>query len=95
MKEEASVAEIASMILNYLRQNPEAQDTFEGIVHWWLPDQHHQQSRARIKEALDRLLAAGLISGHKGTDGQVSYRVMREGHRKRKEQPQPKVKRNY
>lgn len=89
MKEEASVAEIASRILNYLRQNPEAQDTFEGIVNWWLPDQQHQQSRARIKEALERLLRAGLISEHKGTDGQISYRVMREQERT-EEQRQPK-----
>ena len=84
MKEEASVAEVASTILNYLRQNPEAQDTFEGIVNWWLPDQQHQQSRATIKEALDRLLAAGLIREHKGTDGQISYRVMRDNDESRK-----------
>ncbi len=79
MEEEASVGEIARTILNYLRKNPEAQDTLEGIVQWWLPDAQHQRRTGSIKEALDHLSAVGLISEHKGKDGQVSYRVMREG----------------
>lgn len=79
MEEEASVDEVARTILNYLRENPEAQDTLEGVVQWWLPDEQHQRRTATIKEALDQLCAVGLINEHKGKDGQVSYRVMRDG----------------
>jgi Fe2+ or Zn2+ uptake regulation protein len=75
--EEVSAAEVARTILDYLQRNPEAQDTLEGIVQWWLPEQHRNPPTATIKEALDKLVAAGLISEHKGQDGRVSYRVTR------------------
>lgn len=75
--EEVSAAEVARTILDYLRRNPEAQDTLEGIVEWWLPEQPRNPPTATIKEALDKLVGAGLISEHKGQDGRVSYRVTR------------------
>jgi hypothetical protein len=75
--EEASVAEIAQAIRDYLGANPEAQDTLEGIVHWWLPELDNKARAAVVKKALDELVAAGLISAHQGKDSQISYRVSR------------------
>jgi Fe2+ or Zn2+ uptake regulation protein len=72
---EASVPEIARAILDYLRKNPEARDTLSGIAQWWLPADQIKPRTATIKEALDELVAAGLISEHKGKDAQVSYRL--------------------
>jgi hypothetical protein len=73
--QEPSVMEIARAILDYLKRNPEAQDTLEGIVQWWLPEQQNKPRTAIIKEALDKLVVAGLIAEHRGKDAQISYRV--------------------
>ncbi|MCU1264350.1 MAG: hypothetical protein JWM21_668 [Acidobacteria bacterium] len=68
---------VAQGILDYLREHPEAQDTLAGIAEWWFPEQEVRNSTATVKEALDELVAAGLISEHRGKDEQISYRMTR------------------
>lgn len=72
--QEASVSEIAQEILDHLNKNPRAQDTLEGIVQWWLPPRLKSRA-ATIKDALDELVDAGLITEHQGKDAQISYRM--------------------
>jgi hypothetical protein len=72
---EAILSETAQAILDYLRRNPEAQDTLEGIVQWWLPEQHFTPRVATIKEALQELIDTEFISEHRGKDAQISYRI--------------------
>lgn len=72
---------VAKAILDYLRKHPEAQDTLAGIAEWWLPEQAVKSRTATVKEALDELVAAGLICEHKGKDAQISYRMMQRGLR--------------
>ncbi len=79
---EAILSETAQAILDYLRRNPEAQDTLEGIALWWLPDQHHTTRVATIKEALQELIDAEFISEHRGKDAQISYRITSLGLQK-------------
>lgn len=76
---EAGLSEIAREILDYLRKNPEARDTLEGVVQWWLPEQEIKRRTAAIKKALDELVGAGLLSEHKGKDAQISYRITNQG----------------
>jgi hypothetical protein len=76
---EASLSEIAREILDYLRKNPEARDTLAGVVQWWLPEQEINWRTASIKAALSELVAAGLLSEHKGKDAQISYRITNRG----------------
>jgi len=73
----ASVLEIAEAIARYVEKNPEAQDTLEGIVQWWLVDMESKPRTALIREALDELIAEGLITAQKGMDTQILYRAMR------------------
>jgi hypothetical protein len=73
---EPTVAEIVRAILEYLRKNPDAQDTQWGIVEWWLPSHEVKPRDATIKKALDQLIHAGLLSEHKGKDAQTSYRMI-------------------
>ena len=75
--QQATVSEIAQAIAAYVEKNPEAQDTLDGIVQWWLPEAQHQTRTALIKEALDELVAAGLITAHKAKDAQIFYRATR------------------
>jgi len=72
---EASVSKTARVILDYLRRNPDAQDTLSGIAEWWLPEDVAKPRTASIKQALDELVSAGLVFEHQGKDSQVSYRM--------------------
>ncbi|HEY6215607.1 MAG TPA: hypothetical protein VIW74_03040 [Pyrinomonadaceae bacterium] len=77
MKRDArtSVAETVRAIKEYLRKNPNAQDTHAGIVQWWLTDLPTKPRDATVKQALDELVHDGVLSEHKGKDAQVSYRM--------------------
>lgn len=68
-------AQIGYQILAYLAAHPEAQDTLEGIVEWWLLEQQIKFQTARVKEALSELVAKGLILEKKGLDSQTHYRI--------------------
>jgi Fe2+ or Zn2+ uptake regulation protein len=70
---------VAQAILEYLRKHPDAQDTLAGIAEWWLPQDDINNRAATVKEALDELVSAGLISEHEGKDAQTSYRITKRG----------------
>jgi len=54
-------AEVASAVLGYLRRHPDAADTLEGIVRWWLPQQRYETEKARIEQVLEALVADGAL----------------------------------
>jgi hypothetical protein len=74
---QSNQAETAYEILSYLHANPDAQDTLEGIVEWWLLDQKILQQTERVKTALAQLAARGLIVARMGTDSRVHYGINR------------------
>jgi hypothetical protein len=68
-------SKIGNEILAYLVDHPNARDTLEGIVEWWLLEQQIKFQTARVKDALSDLVARGLILVHKGLDSQTHYRI--------------------
>jgi hypothetical protein len=60
-------------ILSYLHEHSEAADTLEGIIEWWLPRQRYEQSKVKIQNALDYLVAQGLIRIAYLRDGTAIY----------------------
>ncbi len=68
---------ISLKILAYLLNNPNAQDTLEGISEWWLLDQDIKNELTRIKRAVAKLVTDGYILERKGRDSQIHYRVNR------------------
>jgi hypothetical protein len=50
---------IAAGIIEYLRNNPEAADTVDGITQWWLSS--NTDSQPDVIEALRRLQANGTV----------------------------------
>ena len=72
---------IARAVLTYLRKFPNAQDTLDGIVEWWLPDQSIRSHPAMLKTALNELVARGFILQRKGKDSQIRYRMNRRQSR--------------
>lgn len=78
--DEPSVAETIRAIRDYLRQNPNAQDTQDGILHWWLTELPTKPREVIVKKALEYLVREGLLSEHRGKDAQVSYRMKNPVH---------------
>jgi hypothetical protein len=68
-------SDISHEILAYLVDHPEAQDTVEGIVEWWLLERQIRFQTARVKEVLSELVTKGLIIEYKGIDSQTRYRI--------------------
>jgi hypothetical protein len=65
-------------ILTYLAENPEAQDTVEGIVEWWLLEQGIINRTNEVKDALTELVRRRLVLERKGRDARPHYRVNRQ-----------------
>lgn len=66
---------VGRKILDYLKHNPSAEDTLEGIAQWWLLEQQIRIERARVKAALKRLVDRKLLSVRRGVDGRIRYRL--------------------
>jgi hypothetical protein len=72
--------EIERSLLSYLRGHPQAADTLEGIIEWWLPLQRYETARLRIEDALERLVADGTLRRDLLHDGVVLYALRDEAH---------------
>lgn len=68
-------SEIARDILAHLFKHPDAQDTLEGIVQWWLIERKIKYQNSIIEEALNQLLKNGLIHEFGKVDSQIYYRI--------------------
>jgi len=60
-------------IARYLRDNPLASDTAEGIHRWWLCDT--QFTPATVQQALDELGQQGVLARQPAADGHQRYRL--------------------
>jgi hypothetical protein len=49
-----AMKQVSRRILQYLAEHPDAKDTIEGILKWWLPD-GRVWKRGEVQEALDLL----------------------------------------
>jgi len=64
-----SSVSIEEQLLNYLNKHPEAKDTLEGIMMWWLSATDPDEARSE----LDDLVARGLVCAECGPDGRIYY----------------------
>jgi hypothetical protein len=60
-------------ILRYLARHPQAQDTIEGIVEWWLLEQRIVDANTEIEKVLEKLVAENLVIRRQARDGKVYY----------------------
>ena len=66
--------DISQEILEYLRQHPNASDTLEGIMEWWLLSQRISHEMERVKSAVLNLVEDGWLIEIKGKDATLRYR---------------------
>jgi len=71
-------SEIARKILTYLADHPDAQDTLDGIVQWWLVEQEIKHEIGKVREILSELVKKELLLEHKSMDSRVHYRISRK-----------------
>jgi hypothetical protein len=59
-------------ILAYLAAHPQASDSLEGIVSFWL-SAHYPGAREAVQASLDQLVAKGLVERTRLADGTMVY----------------------
>jgi hypothetical protein len=62
-------------ILDYLTRHPDAQDTIDGILHWWVLEAYIRTWAPKITEAVTQLVERGFLEQKPSSDGHVFYRV--------------------
>ncbi len=68
-------SEIAREILAYLADHPDAQDTLEGIVEWWILESKVRLQIAIIKEILNELVDKEFILEVNHDYTRIRYRM--------------------
>ena len=75
-------ARICNEILSYLVEHPDARDTIEGIVGWWLLEQKIKHQTGKIKEVLEELVDKGLLVEQQGKDVHTYYQLNWDAYEK-------------
>lgn len=70
--------EPAEQIRQYLQAHPGASDTLEGITAWWLLRHRIDISLTEVQQAVNKLVAEGVIKESEGQDGRTVY-ALRDG----------------
>ena len=65
--------QVAEEILDYLREHPEAADTLDGVLQWWLIRRRYLRGLDQVQRALDLLEENGLIDQQTNPDRSVVY----------------------
>jgi hypothetical protein len=67
--------EISLSILAYLAENPEANDTAQGIAQWWLLEREIRDQSASIERSLAALAAEGWLIARHHAGSLTQYRL--------------------
>ena len=61
-------------IVDYLRKNPNAGDSLEGVMSWWLSSANKSVDALGIEDVLEQLITEGHVKKIHITGGTVLYR---------------------
>ena len=65
--------EVVREIERYLRTHPEAGDTVQGVIRWWLAADGQARSAEAVNRALNELVRLGAMAVRRGVDGDDVY----------------------
>jgi hypothetical protein len=65
----------ASEILDYLARQPEAEDTIEGIIQWWVLDSCIRNWAPKIEKTVANLVEQGFLEKKPSRDGRIFYHI--------------------
>ena len=69
------IEDLGFEILAFLTENPNARDTLEGIAEWWLLEQDLRREKRKVRKALTRLVADGLVLEKQRPDGRTHFQL--------------------
>jgi hypothetical protein len=75
MQADPSLPSPGPEILDYLARHPEAQDTIDGILHWWMLDSCIRTWAPQITGTVAQLVERGFLEQRSSAAGQVFYRI--------------------
>jgi hypothetical protein len=70
---DTDILAIADEIRRYLSAHPNAADSRDGVLRWWLTRQRIEESADAVQRALDHLVELGLIRVERLADGTVVF----------------------
>ena len=70
----AKINKIERRVLDYLKKNPDAGDTLEGMAHWWIQSERIGQSLDVLAAVLVRLVQKKLIVKLEAHGGSPLYK---------------------
>jgi hypothetical protein len=65
----------APEILEYLARQPGAQDTIDGILHWWVLDSCIRNWASKIAKTVAQLVERGFLEEKSSSDGKIFYHI--------------------
>jgi hypothetical protein len=71
----AQGSSLAREILSYLSEHPQAQDSLEGVMQWWLLEREIRRWTVQVRSALAELVAEGLVLERTVESGRTLYRI--------------------
>jgi DNA-binding PadR family transcriptional regulator len=77
-REQDATWKVAVKILRYLAEHPNAADTSDGILEWWLFKQSIFDEERVVEQALDRLVEQNLIFKVEAADTRKHYHLNAE-----------------
>lgn len=73
MNDDEAIRRLAGEITTYLAARPEAVDTAEGILRWWLPHLRIDATAENLERALRLLVDQGIVDRKELPDGRSVY----------------------
>lgn len=73
-------AELARRILRYLQANPQATDTLEGIVEWWMLQERITETMEQVSKAITWLVTNGYLLEQKVPGSKALYEINLSKH---------------
>ena len=65
--------ELVLSILAYLLEHPDARDTAEGVIRWWLPHEDPMLDVSEVLEGLEYLVSKGWVVANTVAGSTVIY----------------------
>ncbi|MBL8499005.1 MAG: hypothetical protein LZF64_05310 [Nitrosomonas sp.] len=72
--DESSKTNIRKEILQYMQMHPEAADSLNGIVNWWLSSKCCAEDMKKVECVLEQLIKDGLIKKIALIDKTILYK---------------------
>lgn len=74
MQPDEDISVLVRILAGYLRANPKASNTCEGVRDWWLGTRGGGATLRGVQEALDTLVEQGVVVRVVALDRKVRYR---------------------